>query len=423
MAPVGRTLENHAIAVSDGRILDLCPAAEARRLYSPKETVERGHHLLTPGFINTHTHAAMVLLRGCCDDLPLEPWLRRRIWPLEQRFVDADFVRDGTRLAIAEMIAGGTTCFADMYFFPGAAAAAASEAGMRMVAGLIFSDQATVWARNADKYLERASQVHDEFATNALVSTQFAPDSPLAAGDEDMERLRALADELELRVHLHCQETPEQVAACIKRYGERPLARLKRLGLLNAGLSIAHGVHLDDEDIRVLGDAGASVAHCPESNAKLGSGIAPLASLRNADVNVSIGTDGAASNNDLDMLGEMRSAVFLARAREANPEALSAHQVLAMGTIGGARTLGLERDIGSLEKGKFADLSCFDLSAPATTPVNDAVSQLVFSASRDQVTDTWVAGRQIYAEGQHKTLQLSEVLARSLEWRHRLSRH
>ncbi|MEM7279163.1 MAG: TRZ/ATZ family hydrolase [Pseudomonadota bacterium] len=420
-AAPGEVLENHAVAIDQGQIIAVLPQTRAHDEFSPRTTVKRPQHLLTPGFVNTHTHAAMSLMRGICDDLPLDDWLRRRIWPTEQRIVGAEMVRDGTTLAVAEMLASGTTCFADMYFYADSSALAAEKAGIRMVAGLIVSDQPSRYAGNYEAYLQKGLQIHDQLRGSALISTQFALDSPTAGSDSELIRLQALADELDLRVHMHAQETRAQTLGCIEQFGQRPLQRLKKLGLLTDMLSIAHGVDLSSDDIQMLADVGAHVAHCPESNAKLASGIAPVVELRRAGVNVALGTDGAASNNDLDMLSEMKSSIFCARLREGRTDALDAYSALETATINGARALGLATRIGSVETGKSADLTIIDLDHPATWPVYSPVSQMMYAASRDQITDTWVAGKAVYENASHKTIDLSEVRARSLEWQQRIS--
>jgi 5-methylthioadenosine/S-adenosylhomocysteine deaminase len=376
---------------------------------------------LLPGFINAHTHASMTLLRGIADDLPLDVWLAEHIWPAEQRWVSREFVRDGTDLAILEMIRGGTTCFQDMYFFPDEVAAAAAERGVRAVAGMIVIEVPTVWAKNVDEYLTRGLEVHDRYRDHPLVQTAFAPHAPYTVGDEAFARMVTLANQLDTNIHMHVHETVDEVRQA-EDAGMRPLARLDQLGLINPLLNAVHMTQLTDDEISLLAERGVHIVHCPESNMKLASGICPVHKLQQAGVNVALGTDGAASNNDLDMLGELRSAALLGKLGAAHASAVPAHQALAMATINGARALGIADETGSLVAGKSADMICVDLSVAACQPVHNPLSQLVYSAQRDQVTDVWVAGRQLYGERGFTTLDEGEVLARTHVWLERMQK-
>ena len=420
-APDDRVLEDHTLVIQEGRILDLLPQEEAAARYRPANRADLGEHVVIPGLINAHTHAAMSLMRGLADDLPLMSWLNDHIWPAEGKWVSPDFVHDGVQLAVAEMIRGGTTCFNDMYFFPDVAARVAQHAGIRACMGLILFDFATVWASGPDEYLEKGLKLHDDCHNEPLIHTAFAPHAPYTVSDSPLERIRTYADELEIPVHMHVHETAFEVNEAQQKNGCRPLERLDRLGLLSPSLMAVHMTELTDEEIALLAEAGAHVVHCPESNLKLASGFAPVAKLVAAGVNVALGTDGAASNNDLDMFGEMRSAALLAKAVAGDAAAVPAMQALRMATINGAKALGIDEVTGSLEPGKSADITAVRLDRLETQPVYDPVSHLVYSASRHQVTDVWVAGRQLLHDRRLTTLNEVELMNRARVWGAKLS--
>ncbi len=418
--PPGAVLEHHAVAVRDGRILAILPSAEAERRYRAEHLHRLADHALIPGLVNTHTHAAMTLLRGLADDLPLMEWLERHIWPAESRWVGADFVRDGTRLAIAEMLRGGTTCFNDMYFFPDVAAQVASDAGMRAVIGLIVIDFPTAWAKDADEYIHKGLEVHDRFRSNPLIHCAFAPHAPYTVSDAPLERIRTYAEELDLPIHIHLHETSHEVTEALEKDGRRPLQRLDELGLLSPRLVAVHMTQLEKREVERLALCGSHVVHCPESNLKLASGLCPVQALLDGGVNVALGTDGAASNNDLDMPGEMRSAALLAKAVAEQPAALPAAKALEMATLNGARALGLDHEIGSLEPGKAADMVAIDLGSIETRPVYHPLSQLVYAAGRQHVTDVWVAGRQLLKKRNLTTLDEQVILEETARWQERI---
>jgi 5-methylthioadenosine/S-adenosylhomocysteine deaminase len=419
--PDHRVCEHHAVAIRQGRIVALLPADDAIVRYDAAEVVDCPNHLLIPGLINAHTHAAMVLMRGLADDLPLMNWLQDHIWPAEQRWMSAEFVEHGIELAMAEMLLGGTTTFNDMYFFPEVVARAAARTGMRACVGMIIIKFPTVWASDPAEYLRKGLALRDEYKGHPLVTTAFAPHAPYTVEDEHFDKIRRLADELEVPVHMHVHETADEVSGSVADHGCRPLARLDRLGLVSPQLMAVHMTQLEDDEIARLAAAGSSVVHCPESNLKLASGYCPVARLVAAGVNVCIGTDGAASNNDLDMLGEMRSAALLAKGVAGKADAISAAQALAMATINGARALGLAEETGSIEAGKWADLCCVDLERPASWPVYDPVAQLVYSACRDQVAEVWVAGRRMVAGGKLTRMDMAGVMAQATAWRERIA--
>lgn len=419
--PSAHALADHALAIDNGRITAVLPASQATEQFHARELVELPDHALIPGLVNAHTHAPMSLMRGLADDLPLMQWLAEHIWPVEGQFMSAEFVAHGTELAMAEMLRGGTTCFNDMYFFPDIIADAAAACGMRAVVGMILIDTATAWANNPQEYFDKGLAVRDAHRDHPLISAMFAPHAPYTVSDAPLRKLRVLADEMELRTHIHLHETAGEIDDAIAAGGQRPIARLDALGLLNPNLLAVHMTQLTDDEIALCAKAGVHVAHCPQSNLKLASGLAPVAKLLDAGVNVAIGTDGAASNNDLDMIGEMRSTALLGKFASQRADALPAAQVLEMATLGGARALGLADQTGSLAAGKWADVCAIDLSAPETQPVYDPIAQIVYSADRSQVTDTWVAGKRLLHDRRLTTLDEDAILARAGHWQKKLS--
>ncbi|UHD17303.1 TRZ/ATZ family hydrolase [Thiocapsa bogorovii] len=420
--PRDRQLTDHAVAIADGRILAVLPSEEARRSVDAQRVIELPGHLLIPGLINAHTHATMVLMRGLADDLPLMTWLHEHIWPAEQRWVDPGFVADGTRLAVLEMLRGGITCYNDMYFHPEVTAQVTAEAGMRAVIGMIVVDFPTGYAANADEYITKGLALHEHYRDHPLIRVAFAPHSPYAVSDAPLQRVRALADELEVPIHIHLHETRDEILQSLRDHGERPISRLNRLGLLGPGLVCVHMTQLDEDEIALLADTGAHVVHCPESNLKLASGFCPVAKLLEAGINVAIGTDGAASNNDLNMLGEMRTAALLGKGVAGSASALPAATALRMATINGARALGVEDEIGSLEPGKSADLVALDLRDSHTQPLYHPISQLVYAASQQQVRHVWVRGRHLLRDGLPTGLDNGRIIAAAQAWGDRLGR-
>jgi 5-methylthioadenosine/S-adenosylhomocysteine deaminase len=414
-------LEDHALAVAAGRIQALLPSAEARAQIKAAQEIDLPGHALIPGLINAHTHSPMVLLRGLADDLPLMTWLTQHIWPAEQRWVNPEMVLAGTRLAALEMLKSGTVCFNDMYFYPEVTARAAAEAGMRAVAGMILVDFPTGYADGPEQYLSKGLALHDRYRGHSLIRTAFAPHAPYSVSDEPLARVRTLADELEVPVHIHLHETGEEITQALRDHGERPLRRLERLGLVGPSLVAVHMTQLEDEEVDLLAESGVHLVHCPESNLKLASGFCPVVRLLDAGVNVALGTDGAASNNDLDMMGEMQTAALLAKGVAGSAAALPAYQALRLATINGARALGLEGETGSLEPGKSADVVAVDLRDPDTQPVYHPVSQIVYAAGRDQVKQVWVAGRQVIRDGRPTTLEEEQILEEARDWGRRIA--
>jgi 5-methylthioadenosine/S-adenosylhomocysteine deaminase len=414
--PAGVVLENCTVIVAAGRIAALLPATEATRRYAPAEQVSLADHVLIPGLVNLHTHAAMALMRGLADDLPLMVWLKEHIWPAEGRHVSREMVHDGTLLAAAEMLRGGITCANDMYFFPDAAGRAFLAAGMRAAIGLIAVEFPTVYASDPDDYLAKGVAAHDGLRDETRLSFCFAPHAPYTVSDRTFTRIGTMAEELDLPIHLHLHETADEIRDSMAAHSVRPIQRLATLGLVSPRLIAVHAVHLSGTEVELLARHGCSVAHCPSSNLKLASGLAPVPALLEAGVNVGLGTDGAASNNRLDVFQEMRTAALVAKAVSGNPETMPAHAALRAATIAGARALGLERTIGSIEVGKSADLCAVSLASLETRPCYDPVSHLVYAAGREHVTNVWVEGDRVVLDRELVRLAGRDLEKTALLW-------
>ncbi|QYX50596.1 TRZ/ATZ family hydrolase [Pseudomonas sp. S07E 245] len=416
--PAGVVLEGHALGLRDGLIAWLGPRERAPVALQVRELPDC---LLCPGLINAHGHAAMSLFRGLADDLPLMTWLREHIWPAEGRWVDPGFVRDGTDLAIAEQLKGGITCFADMYFYPREACEQVEQSGIRAQVAVPLLDFPIPGAATADDALHQAIELFGELRHHPRITIALGPHAPYTVGDETLEKIRVIADQLDAPLHMHIHETASEVEQAVAEHGERPLARLARLGLLGPSLQAVHMTQISDDDLALLVESNTSVIHCPESNLKLASGFCPVERLWQAGVNVAIGTDGAASNNDLDLLGETRTAALLAKAVAGSASALDAHRALRMATLNGARALGLDTQIGSLELGKAADLVAFDLSGLAQQPVHDPVSQLIYATSRDCARHVWVAGEQLLEDRRLTRMDEAALTAMARAWGARIA--
>jgi len=414
-------LEDHAVAVAEGRIVAVAPTAEALERFEARSVVRLDRHVLIPGLVNLHCHAAMSLMRGIADDTPLMAWLNERIWPAEARHASDEFVHDGSLLAMAEMIRGGVTCVNDMYFFPEATARAALRSGMRATLGVIALEFPSAYAADAASYLQKGLAVRDAYQGEALLSFCMAPHAPYTVSDDTLRRIAVLAEELDLPIHTHLHETRDEIAQGVAQHGVRPMERLRRLGLVGPRLIAAHAVHLEPAEMDLMALEGVTVAHCPSSNLKLASGIAPVAALRALGVDVGLGTDGAASNNRLDLMTEMRTAALLAKAVSGDATAIGAGEALEMATLVGARALGLDREIGSLVPGKSADLAAVELAALETLPCFDPASHLVYAAGREHVTHAWVAGRALLTGRRLETLDAQDLRDKALWWQKRLS--
>ncbi|WHZ18229.1 MAG: TRZ/ATZ family protein [Rhodanobacteraceae bacterium] len=414
-------LENYAAAIKDGAIVAVLPIAEAEAVYAPREHVSLPEHALIPGLVNAHTHNPMTLLRGLADDLPLMQWLQEHIWPVEAKVIGPDFVRDGVELAIAEMLRGGTTCCNENYFFPDAQAQAYKAHGFRAQVGLPIIEFPSAWAQTRDEYFERALVVHDACRGDALVGTTFAPHAPYTVADESFERIRMLSDQLDLPVHLHLMETAREVEDSKREFGLRPLQRLQKLGLVNDRLIAVHMTQVSDAEIATCAEAGVSVVHCPESNLKLASGFCPAEKLRRAAVNLALGTDGCASNNDLDMFGELRTAALLAKGIANDAAAFDDAFALRAATLNGARAIGLGDRVGSIEPGKRADLVAVKMNEVETQPLYNVISHLAYAVSRRQVSDVWIDGARKLVDGALVDFDLAGVLEKTRRWRERIA--
>jgi len=401
--------------------VDICPNEQAAGRFAARETVELPEHVLIPGLVNLHTHAAMSLFRGYGDDMPLMQWLTTRIWPAEQKTASADFVRDGTLLACAEMLASGTTCFNEMYFFPGAAADAALDAGMRAALGMIVIDFPTSYAGDAEDYLNKGLAMRDRYKGEERLSFTFAPHAPYTVADDMLGRIAVLAEQLDVPVHIHLHETRQEIEDSLDKYKVRPLERIAAAGLLSPKLIAVHAIHLLDAEIETLAKYGCHIAHCSAAALKLASGLPAVKKWLDAGINFGLGTDGAASNNRLDMFSEIRLAALLAKGISGDATALPAAKALEAATLDGARALGLDAQIGSLEAGKWADMAAVDLSSLNTQPVFDPVSHLVYAAGREQVSHVWVGGELKYANGRPTSINLPDLKARIAYWRDKLA--
>jgi 5-methylthioadenosine/S-adenosylhomocysteine deaminase len=419
--PPQAVLHDHAVVIAEGRIREVLPARQARERYRDARRVELPGHALIPGLINLHTHAAMALMRGLADDRALMDWLQDHIWPVEMRLVNPDFVYDGTLLACAEMLRGGVTCFNDMYFFPEAGARAALAAGMRAALGMIVLDFRSPYATDAGDYLSKGLAARDVLKNEPLLSFCLAPHAPYTVSDPALERVATYAGELDVPVHMHLHETADEIRDSLAAHHQRPIHRLRRLGLLGPNLIAVHAVHLTEDEIALLAEHGCHVAHCPSSNLKLASGIAPVAALHERGVNLGLGTDGAASNNRLDVFTEMRLAALLAKGASGRATALPAHAVLGMATLNAARALGLSDSVGSLTPGKCADMTAVNLGAPELSPCYDPLSHLVYAAGREHVTHVWVNGELLVEDGRLTRLDAAELAAKAAYWKDKIS--
>lgn len=421
--PENTLFEHQSVVIQSGKIVDICATSIVGKKYQAGEVVQLTEHVLIPGLINLHTHAAMSLMRGLADDLPLMSWLEQHIWPAEHALVSERYVQDATLLACAEMLSGGITCFNDMYYFPQAAAMAATQAGMRANLGLVVIEFPSAYASDADDYLQKGFIAHDSWRNNPLITSSIAPHAPYTVSNKTFESIMTYAEQLGLGIHMHLHETRDEIAQSEAQYGMRPLQRLTELGLLGPNFVAAHGVHLLNHEIEMLAEYGCHVAHCPTSNLKLASGIAPVAQLLNQGVNVGLGTDGAASNNRLDIFAEMRLSALLAKGISGDATAVPAHQALEMATINAAKAMSLDDKIGSIEIGKIADLTAVKLSDLTISPGYDPISHLVYVCGREHVTHTWVAGELRYSNGMYANIEPNELKEIISTWQPKLKQH
>lgn len=417
--PAGVVLEKYGLAITGDRISLIAPREQALK-HNYGQVLELPDSLLIPGLINAHGHAAMTLFRGMADDLPLQTWLEEHIWPAEARWVNEEFVHDGTDLAIAEQLLGGVTCFSDMYFHPEVACQRAHYSGIRAQICMPIADFAIPGIRSADDALRQGLALHDDFKQHPRISIALAPHAPYTVSDDNLRKVTALFNQLDICVQMHMHETAQEVTDSLKQHGKRPLQRIAELGLLGPNFQAVHMTQVEQADIDLLLEHNCSLVHCPQSNLKLASGFCPVDQMWQAGVNAALGTDGAASNNNLSMLEEMRSAALLAKAVSRSASALNAHQTLRMATLNGARALGLQEQTGSLETGKLADLVSINLSALHLQPTHDPASQLVYACSNDAVEHVWVGGKQLVHNRQLLRMDAADISARAAAWRKRL---
>lgn len=421
VVPRDRVLADCSLIVNDGKIEAICPQADLDKRYHPRKHLRLDNSVLLPGLINTHGHSPMTLLRGYADDLPLKQWLGDHIWPAEQQWVSPEFVADGSELAIAEMLLSGTTCFGDMYFFPELTAAVAARAGIRAHINFPVFEFANAWAGSADECIHKGLALHDEFRNNPLIHTGFGPHAPYTVADKTFKKIATYMAELQMSVHIHLHETADEIAESIKEHGVRPIQRLANLDLLGPATQCVHFTQATAEDIELLQTWRATVIHCPESNMKLASGFCPVDQLVQQDVNVALGTDGAASNNGLNLFTEMKFAALLGKVVANRADALDAHSVLSLATINGAKALGLEDRIGSLEPGKQADFIALNLDHPQYFPMYDLISHLVYADAGHKLTHSWVAGQALVEDGQLTTLDLNEIKQKARLWQQKIA--
>lgn len=416
IAPVNTVLTDHAVAVTEGRVVALGPTAEMSARFEPSERVVRNGHALLPGLVNAHTRAATTLFRGLPVYGPRARWMRETVLPVARRCMSPDFVRDGTTLAIAEMLRAGITSFGDMYLFPQEAARAASAARIRAAIGLPVTDGPTAWADSTTEHLAKAEQLWDEYKSDPWVSLYFAPHDAFGEGDATLARVRRVADELDARVAMYL---PAEAA---HPNHDRPLLRLQELGLLGPGFTAIHLSGLGEQELEIAATTGICVVACPQSHLRLGGRLCPVMQFDSRRVSVGFGTDSAVSVGALDVLAEARMAALLAGLGVGNAEGRdgqevpSAESVLRMATLGGATALGLGSLVGSIEAGKAADLVCFDLSTLACQPNVRPADTILFSATRDHVSDVWTSGRAAVSDGHLLAFDERELLALARQW-------
>jgi 5-methylthioadenosine/S-adenosylhomocysteine deaminase len=421
IVPENQVLENCSLAIDGEKIIGIYPQAEATKRFEATKTERLDNHVVMPGLVNAHGHAAMSLLRGYADDLALRPWLEQHIWPAESRHVSEEFVADGTRLAMAEMIASGTTCFADMYFFDEAIAEAVRDTGMRCQIGFTVLDFPSAYGKDANDYIHKGLRLNDKYSGHPQIKVACAPHAPYSVSDSAMQVISTYANELDMPIHIHCHETASEISESLEQYGCRPLERLRNLGLLLPQTQLVHMTQITDEDIQLVQDHDCHVVHCPESNLKLASGFCPVGQMLDAGINVALGTDGAASNNDLDLFGELKTAAMLAKAVSGDPTTLDAHAALRMATIHGAKALGWDHEIGSLEAGKSADIIAVKMDSIPQQPLYNPESQLVYTNVGHRVSHSWVAGKPLLANSELLTLNPQSLIQSAGDWRNKIS--
>jgi 5-methylthioadenosine/S-adenosylhomocysteine deaminase len=409
-------IEKGAVAVKEKQILEVGKADEILKRYTSGNIMEGKGRAVMPGLINTHTHAAMVYFRGIADDLPLTEWLNNHIWPAENKWLSPEFISDAIELACLEMLKGGITTYNDMYFFEDAAGEAAKRIGMRAVLGSGILDFPSVSAKTTDEYLDNAERFVHNWKGDDLITPCIAPHALYTCGTETLKKSKAMAGKLDVPLHIHLAETRWEVEEIQLRYKMRPVEYLADLGFLDETVLAAHCIWLEDNEIELLAKHKVGVSHCMESNLKLASGFAPVATMLAAGVKVTFGTDGAASNNDLNILSEMSTTAKVHKALSNNPTVLDAKTIVLMATRWGAEVLGLGRKVGSLEKGKIADVISINLAKPHLTPIYNIYSHIVYAAMASDVDFVMVNGKIVINNGRLLTADETEILFKAQQW-------
>ena len=415
---------DHGMLIIDGKIAQMAPYTElvtqAKQADPDIEVEFFTDHIMLPGLVNCHGHAAMSLLRGFADDYALMPWLEQHIWPAENQWLSESFVRDGTTLAVAEMLLAGTTTFSDMYFFPEASAEVAESHGMRAQINFPIIEFPSNWASGTEEYFSKGLDLFDNYRHSKLVNVGFGPHAPYTVSDASFERVAVLAEEIETHIQVHLQESAAEVADSVRDYGVSPIERLHRLGVLGPRTQAVHLTQFNERDIELLAQSNTSAIHCPASNAKLASGYSAITHLLAAGLHVGLGTDGAASNNTLDLFDSARLAALQAKLHSSDATTLNATQSLHLATQGGADALGLGDQIGSLSIGKQADIIAIDTSQPALQPVHNPISQLLYTQAGSAVNHVWIDGQAVVRSRELLNIDLAELLANTKTWRDKL---
>ncbi len=406
VAPQNTALPQHGIAVTDGRIVAVADASTLHETFVPADAVHLEQHILMPGLINAHGHAAMTLLRGAGEDQSLQDWLHQTIWPMEARLMNQEFVEIGTELAIAEMIQSGTTTFSDMYFFPEVVAGVALATGVRAQVAFPVIEFENIWSKNVSEGIHKGLALHDEYRHKDRVSIAFGPHAPYTVSQENLTRVAMYANEVDAAVQIHVHENEQEINEAMAQHKRRWLPVLAECGLLGPNVQTVHMTQLNDEDLRLVIDTQTPVVHCPTSNLKLASGYCPVGTLREVGVKVALGTDGAASNNALDMFSEMRLAALLAKHHEQDATAGNARDALRLATLGGAEVLGMAEQTGSLEVGKQADFISVDTRHLSMQPLHDPFAALVHGLAGNRVDNVYVAGQSLLKDG---AFQLQDI--------------
>ncbi len=419
--PDAEVIEDAALAVKDQRIAAVGPRSDLEANWRSDTVISLPEHLLLPGLVNAHTHGAMVLMRGIGSDLPLRQWLEELIFPLEAKWVTSEYVADGTRLAVAEMIRSGITCFADQYYFPETVAETARSMGIRAQVAVPIIEQPNNWSKSSEEGLRRTTELHDQWRGDDFITIAHGPHAPYTVGIPTFEKIAAISEEIQSQVHIHLHETEQEVTEFRLRHGASPIRRLLDIGLLSPRLQAVHMTALDELDLEIIARNNVGVVHCPQSNALIASGPSPLARLNEAGVRVALGTDGAVTNNSLDLLQEMRAANLLSNAATGNIGRLGAADFVRLGTLQAASVLGRDQEIGSLTVGKWADMIAMDTLRPGAQPVYDVLANALLTNSASSVTHVWVAGRSLLHEGDFTSCDEREVIRHAKHWRDKIA--